>query len=305
MKRFTISLLLGYVAIMVSLSTSANAEQPPAPASGIRATKALSGEELYPNVKRLELDEVRSKHVAKTAIVIDARSAYEYDTLHINGALNVALSDPFFVQKLRKIRETDKRPIIFYCNGLTCMKSFRAAKVAMDANIENVSVYPYGVLSWAKAHPEEALLFGKQLTAEQLIADDYYKAKKLSPDAFFEAKEKSQGQSIVLDVRSSDEVGGIKIWPGAQYNIPLNNDVVRKYIDKARTERKKLLIYDESGHQIRWLQYFLYSEGFEDYFFLDGGYENYMRMIDKDGKYVMSEYIRERMKAQLTGGQVD
>lgn len=299
------SLAVIAISFLCLLSTAARSQQVAEKQSNIRTSKALSGEDLYPGVKRLELEEAREKYTTKAAIFIDARNSYEYGTIQIKGAINISVNDPYFLKKLDEIRSSDNRPIIFYCNGLTCMKSFRAAKIAMDAHIKDIFVYPYGILSWAKAYPDDALLFDKPLNKSDLISDEDYTAKKLSPHDFHEMREKLQGQSIVIDIRTLDEVSGVKIWPGIQYNVKQDNEAIKRYIDKAKTEKKKLLIYDESGHQIRWAQYYLRKEGFDDYYFLDGGYENYMRMIDKDGQYVMSEYMRERLKAQTLGGQID
>lgn len=291
--------------IMCMFSTAAVSQQGTPKEISIRTSKTLSGEELYPNIKRLELEEARKKYSSSSAIFIDARNSYEYGTIQIKGALNVPVNDPHFLSKLNEIRAKDTRPIIFYCNGLTCMKSFRAAKIAIDARIPDVYVYPFGILSWAKAHPEDALLFGEALDVKAIISDEDYKSKKLAPEAFYEMKEKLQDRALVLDIRTLDEVSGVKIWPGAQYNVKQDNEAIKRYVNRAKAEKKTLLVYDESGHQIRWLQYYLRKEGFNDYYFLDGGHENYMRMIDKDGQYVMSEYMRERMKAQTQGGQID
>lgn len=299
------SLAVIAISFMFLFSTSAVSQQGGVKESNIRTSKTLSGQDLYPGIKRLELEAVREMYTTKAAIFIDARNNYEYGTIQIKDALNVSVNDPQFVKKLEGIRAADSRPIIFYCNGLTCMKSFRAAKIAVGAGIKDVFVYPYGILSWAKAHPDDAQLFGKPLDKNAIISEEDYKAKKLTPVAFYEMREQLQGQSIVLDIRTLDEVSGVKIWPAAQYNVKQDNEAIKRYVDKAKAEKKKLFIYDESGHQIRWLQYYLRKEGFEDYYFLDGGYENYMRMIDKDGQYVMSEYMRERLKAQTQGGQID
>lgn len=298
-----------YLAIITAslflTSTAVMSQQEDSKKQNIRTSKALSGEELYPGVKRLELEDVHKRYTANAAIFVDARSSYEYGTMQIKGALNIPVGEPNFVNKVQEVRAADNRPIVFYCNGLTCMKSFRAAKIAMDAHIKDIYVYPYGILSWAKAHPDDALLFGNVLDKNAIINDEAYKAKKLTPVAFYELREKLQDQAIILDIRTLDEVNGVKIWPGIQYNVKQDNPAIKRYVDKAKAEKKKLLIYDESGHQIRWVQYFLRDEGFDDYYFLDGGHENYMRMIDKDGQYVMSEYMRERMKAQTQGGQID
>ncbi len=303
--KLPVTLAVIAISYLCLFSTPATSQQGTGKETGIRTSKTLSGEDLYPGVKRLELDAVREKYTATAAILIDARNIYEYDTMHIKEAINIPVNDPRLVQKLEELRAADNRPFIFYCNGLTCMKSFKAAKHAMDARIKDVYVYPYGVLSWAKAYPDDTLLFGKPLKSSEIISDEDYVTKKLAPLAFYEQREKLQGQSIVLDIRTNDEVSGVKIWPGIQYNVKQDNQAIKRYVDKAKAENKKLFIYDESGHQIRWVQFFLRQEGFDDYYFLDGGYENYMRMIDKDGQYVMSEYMRERMKAQVQGGQID
>lgn len=293
------------ISLLLLISSSAISESDTNKQPGIRITKTLSGDDLYPSVKRLELADVHDKYNKKSIVLVDARNSFEYGTLHIKEALNLSVTDPAFVTKVRALRASDNRPIVFYCNGLTCMKSFRAAKTAMDASINDVYVYPYGVLSWAKAHPADALLFGDTLNVDQLIDEEEYKSRKLAPLAFNEMREKLQDKALIIDIRTSDEVGGVRIWPGIQYNVKQDNEAIKRYVDKAKAEKKTLLVYDESGHQIRWIQYYLRKEGLTDYYFLDGGHENYMRMIDKDGQYVMSEYMRERMKAKTLSGQVD
>ena len=52
-----------------------------------------------------------------------------------------------------------------------------------------------------------------------------------------------------------------------------------KYFERARKRGKTLLIYDEVGKQVRWLQYTLERYGIEQYYFMQGGAKGYYDML--------------------------
>lgn len=264
----------------------------------IREAKAVSGDELYPGIRRIELPEARDLFKKNEAVFIDARNAYEYDTIRIKGAVNIPVNDEKFANIVRELRAKDARPFVFYCNGVTCMKSFLAAQKARSTGERNVSVYPYGILSWAKTHSEDVVLHDKEVDLSQIITEEDYAARKISPERFTALREELKDRAMVLDIRTVEEVGGVRLWPTQQYNVQQSNDEIRKYIHKAKAEGRTLLIYDENGHQIRWVQYLMRAEGFKDYYFMDGGFVNYMRMIDEEGRFVMTEYVREKALAE-------
>ncbi len=230
---------------------------------------------LYPDVKVITTDAL-SQNLDKS-IVVDVRSRYEYDTLHIKGAHNVPLNSPQFIEEIRRLSaKHPEKQIIFYCNGKTCRKSYKAARRARKYDVDNVLAYDAGIFDWARAHPDQAVLLGKSpVPAERLISKETFKAHLLEPEAFLEKAH--QPGAIVIDIRDIRQREGISLLPpGQEQREPLDNEALRKHVELARNENRPLLIYDAVGKQVRWLQYFLEQEGVKDYWFMKGGIKAYL-----------------------------
>lgn len=238
----------------------------------IQSTTLLADEtfphrSLYPRVATIELEDLYSKR--NDVVIFDVRSSYEYDTLHIKGAQHLALDDREFVTALQLLRKTENRPLIFYCNGHTCKKSYKATQKAMRGNVDNVFAYDAGIFEWTKAHPDEAVLLGKTpVDPNRLLSKEKLNAHMLEPNAF--GKRVGNG-NITLDIRDSQQKDSLTLFPTRQRSVPLDNNKLKSYVDQAKNKGKTLLIYDAVGKQVRWLQYYLESEGLTDYYFMKGG----------------------------------
>jgi rhodanese-related sulfurtransferase len=98
--------------------------------------------------------------------VIDTRVGNEYADAHIKGAKNVpykeksakevgfnAKEDQFDLAKLPADKAS---PLIFYCNGPECWKSYKASKVAAEAGWKKVQWLRGGFPEWkSKGYPVE------------------------------------------------------------------------------------------------------------------------------------------------------
>ncbi len=221
----------------------------------------------YPKVKVIELDALHDKRL--DVVIFDVRSIYEYDTIHIKGSRHLAISSKTFVDTLQKLRKTEKRPLIFYCNGHTCKKSYKAATKALSGNIDNLYAYDAGIFDWAKAYPKETVLLNNgPAYPEKMITKATFKAHLMEPGEF---ALRVGHNAITLDIRDRMQVVGSRLFPTRQRSVPLDNDKLKVYIDKAINQKKTLLIYDAVGKQVRWLQYYLESAGLRDYYFMKGG----------------------------------
>lgn len=222
---------------------------------------------IFPKVKTIALEELYKQR--NDVIIIDVRSSYEYDTLHIKGARHLALNDHDFIPKLVQLRKQKDVPFVFYCNGHTCKKSYEATQKAMHSYIKNVYAYDAGIFDWTKAHPDEAVLLGKTpVDLKRLISKEKLQAHMLDPEAF---GARVGDDSIVLDIRDTMQKSALNLFPIRQHSVPLDNTKLKVYVDKARDEHKTLLIYDAVGKQVRWLQYYLEEENVGKYYFMKGG----------------------------------
>jgi rhodanese-related sulfurtransferase len=167
----------------------------------------------------------------------------------------------------------DSRPLVFYCNGVTCSKSYKASKKAVEWGFDNVRCYDTGIFTWGKTYPDRTEFFGKVLSAEELNASLISKTDlnkvKISPAAFLDRSRSEQ--FTLIDIRDPNERSE------AKFSLPkmkiMSFDTIIKLIDKKSkaVPTSNLLIADNVGKQVRWLQYYLERAGITEYYFLKGG----------------------------------
>jgi len=116
------------------------------------------GRNAYPDVLVYEKAELFNDF--SDVVLVDTRSKYEYETLRIKGAVNIPVSSKDFDEKVKQLRASTTKPIVFYCNGKTCYKCYRAGRKANHLNIEDTYAYDAGVYEWAKSYPNHVVLLG-------------------------------------------------------------------------------------------------------------------------------------------------
>lgn len=203
-------------------------------------------------------------------LVIDVRSAYEFNILHINGAINIPITNLGFIPVLKSLRANDSRDIIFYCNGTSCKKSYLAHIKAQKNNIDNTYAFDLGILGWAKRYPKLSTFFGESpFILSNLISSKKFDAHNLSPKKFIK---KIAANTLVVDIRE----------PFQRDTMILERESILTPLDKfhyiltaVKKRQLTLLIYDAVGKQVKWLQYSLEKEGIKNYYFMKGGVRAY------------------------------
>ena len=235
--------------------------------------------EKYRDVPYIEISDLYKK--INEVVVVDTRSKFEFDTLKIKQSINIPIALKSFDSDVKVLREKTNKPIVFYCNGHTCMKSYKAAKRAMDLGIKNVFAYDAGIFDWAKSYPEKAELLGNSPVAQKdILTLKQYKSRLLNPDEFSARATDDPSKVIILDIRDEMQRLGVGFFPMQERWVSLNKiDKIYQYIKKAKEKKKVLFIYDEVGKQVRWLQYALEKAGLKDYYFMEKGATGYYKMI--------------------------
>lgn len=243
------------------------------------ADSNFPGRAKFPKVAVYEMSELKA--TLDQVIVVDTRSQFEFDTLRIKGAMNLPVASEQFEQQLAKLRASTNKPIVFYCNGRTCFKSYIAAKKAREANIGNTYAFDAGIFEWAHANPEQAVLLGHSpVDTADIIPSKQFKARLLDPDSFSERAVLQGRTAMVLDIRDKFQRAGVGFYPGKERWVSLDQkDKLNRYIQKARQQNKTLYIYDEVGKQVRWLQYALEKAGVKNYYFMDKGASGYFKSM--------------------------
>ena len=121
--------------------------------------------ETLAGAKVVTVDDVQ-KLQSSGVVLVDARIAAEYAEAHIKGAISIpyheksdksvsfdAAKDEFAANKL----PADKAaPLVIYCNGPSCWKSYKASIAAIKAGFTNVLWFRDGFPAWqAKSLPTE------------------------------------------------------------------------------------------------------------------------------------------------------
>ena len=233
---------------------------------------------LYPAVPVVELKDLKARQ--DQVIIVDVRSAYEYQTLRMVGALNIPLSSPNFLKEMEQLRKSNpNKEIVVYCNGKTCKKSYKATQKCRDHSIPNVTAYDAGIFDWARAYPQEAILLGETpVDPGKLIAKSDFKKKLMDP-AKFEAL-MARNDIIVLDIRDRFQREALSLFPGIEKRVYLDDNAkLDKYLEQAARENKTLLVYDAAGKQVRWLMYRIEKKGVKSYAFMKGGAHAYFASL--------------------------
>lgn len=268
-KAATLFILsLSIVSVLCALANTALAAE---------TKNEFPGRKIYPEIKIIELQDLK-KRLADVKIV-DVRSAYEYQTLRIKDAINIQVSSNHFADDIANLRSTTDKDIVFYCNGKTCMKSYKAAEKCVKARIKGVLAFDAGIMDWAKTYPGDAELLGKPLRDPKLlIGKSQFNNHLLEPDQF--SNKVADEKTIVLDVRDSFQRDALAIFPGQERRVYLDQTKkLDRYIKRAKEQGAALLIYDAAGKQVRWLQYYLEYKRVPNYFFMKGGARAYYSQI--------------------------
>ena len=246
----------------------------------------------YPDVTIMTTDELNKKF--NEVVVIDVRSKYEYDTLHVKDAINIPLKSGFG-DKVAALRQKQNKPFVFYCNGKTCHKSYDAALLADKARVDRVFAYDAGIFDWAKAQPEKTALLGKSpIKPGELIDEKDFKERLLAPKAF---DAKVGDKSIVLDVRDKRQRDSA-LFPFKEQRAQLDEmKKIDAVVDEAKAKNKTLLVYDEAGKQVQWFQYYLESKGIKDYYFMKGGAQGHFDALY--GKVVLGDGDKAKSKEEV------
>ncbi len=201
------------------------------------------------------------------AVIVDVRSRFEYDVVHMQNAKLNPVSTVLFTSRLQKLRPMQsEKKLVFYCNGHTCSKSYKAARKAIKAGYKNVYAYDAGIFAWIKAHPEKGTLLNKTPVAlEKIIQKQQLQQHLLRYKEFIDKAKR--GDAVVIDIR--DPIQRHVKLPLKSRNIHL--DKLKSKLIVGLWKDKDIYIYDAVGKQVRWLQYYLELHGYKNYYFLQNG----------------------------------
>lgn len=221
----------------------------------------------YPDVPFISMEDLAAEY--DDVIIVDVRSNFEYDVVSIAKAVHIPIALESFLFDLENLRAKDSfKKFVFYCNGTTCPKSYDAVKRAQENGFKQCYVYDTGIFEWIKAYPERGVLMGETpVPQEKIISEERFQAKMIDNFDIFLLKAREEN-SLAIDIRDPIQRDVIPDIPFLR-NIPL--DRLLPLLKAGELKDKLLLLHDNVGKQVRWLQYYLEHYGYEQYFFLEKG----------------------------------
>jgi rhodanese-related sulfurtransferase len=163
--------------------------------------------------------------------LIDARTPVEFEEVHIKGAMNVP--QPQFDEYAKLLPKDKDVKLVFYCNGVKCGKSKKAAKQAVASGYTNVFVYAEGMPVWE----EQGLPIFKGPAYEAKI-----QTTVMTPAELKKLVDSDADGFTVVDVRDNAEFAEGHI--PSSINIPVGEFASESgVLDK----HKKIIVYCNSG----------------------------------------------------------
>jgi rhodanese-related sulfurtransferase len=187
------------------------------------------------NYRIVDTDEL--KKLLETAtqglVVVDARNQEEYQEVHIKNAINIPVKK--FEDYSHLLPADKSTQIVFYCNGVKCGKSKKAANKALEMGYRNVLVYAEGLPVWE----ESGLPISTGPDYEKRI-----ETTKISPTDLNNLIQSGDKNLTIVDVRDPEEYKEGHI--SGAINIPVATFASRSgVLDK----KKRIIVYCNAGNR--------------------------------------------------------
>lgn len=278
----TISALLSIV-LLLCFSSSVSAM-----ISDEAMSKKFPNRKFYPGLNYISTKQMVNDVKAGKYLIIDARPALGYQTLRIKEAVNIHSGDKQFVEKLMTAVNENNKPIVFYCGGLTCLKSYKASVKAIDELRKkkikrDVFTYDSGISAFAYASPELVLKNGEEVSAENPILNvkKLKKHAKSAEDFTALINNDEDGKFVILDVRENKQqiLRKLFMFKKEKKITVLEPDKLIEFLNEVKASNKTLMVYGAVEKQIESIFQLIKAAGNKKWFYLEGGeyaYSQYM-----------------------------
>jgi rhodanese-related sulfurtransferase len=190
------------------------------------------------------------------ALVVFPLSPMEFDHKHIKGSVNI----------IPKMMEYDlpvdkEKKIVFYCLGIKCVASWRAAEKAIKLGYKNVYAFREGLPAWEKAgYPIESTEKLPEAKIERISTTEL--SSLLYSD-----------NMMLLDINLDEDAHKFHIEHANRKHIPLDElNVSLPQIPKG----KKIVVMCLKGKRSATAAKYLISKGYEDVVIVEGGIQQWV-----------------------------
>lgn len=190
------------------------------------------------------------------ALVVFPLSPLEFDDKHIKDSVNII---PAMMEY--ELPSDKERVLVFYCLGIKCVASWRAAEKAVELGYKNVYAFREGLPGWEKA--------GYPVVRTKKLPD--VEVKKVSTDELSAAL--GNEDMVLLDINLDEDAHKFHIESEKRKHIPLDElNVSLPQIP----EGKKIIVMCLKGKRSSTAAKYLMGNGFDDVAILDGGIQKWI-----------------------------
>ena len=190
------------------------------------------------------------------ALVVFPLSPMEFDHKHIKGSVNIL---PAMMEY--ELPADKSKPLIFYCLGVKCVASWRAAEKAVELGYKNVYAFREGLPSWEKA--------GYPLESNSKIPD--VEVMMISTDELSRLLDTED--VILLDINLDEDAKMFHINHAKRKHIPLDNlNISLPQLPKD----KKIAVMCLKGKRSKTAARYLIGKGYMHVFVVEGGLQKWI-----------------------------
>ncbi len=206
----------------------------------------------------LDVDAATVKKMIETedVLVVFPLSPIEFNDLHIKGSVNIPM------ERLSAELPMDKtRKLVFYCLGVKCVASWRAAEKAVELGYKKVYAFREGLPAWVAAgYPTVSLGKLPDFPVNTISTEEL--ATSLESDNF-----------TLVDINLEEDAQKFWISHPQRIHIPLNELHLQcDQLDKSHRIAVMCLKGKRSPTAVRYLK----SKGFDDVVSVDGGIQKWL-----------------------------
>ena len=205
-----------------------------------------------------EIDAAGTKALMENtdALVVFPLSPIEFDNRHIEGSVNIVMDMLQY-----DLPEDKERALVFYCLGIKCVASWRAAEKAVELGYTNVYAFREGIPGWEKA--------GYPLVTVKPLPDvEVAKITTVELAAMLE-----NDDVVLVDINLKDDARKFHIDHAKRVHIPL--DELNVSVSNLPRE-KKIVVICLKGKRAPTAVKYLIGQGYEDVVMVEGGVQRWV-----------------------------
>lgn len=190
------------------------------------------------------------------ALVVFPLSPIEFDNQHIQGSVNIVMDMlPY------ELPDNKNQPLVFYCLGVKCVASWRAAEQAVALGYQNVYAFREGIPGWDKA--------GYPLVSDNPLPD--VEVTRISTLELAEAL--ANEDILLLDINLKEDARKFHIDHEKRRHIPL--DELKVSLPQLPKEKRIVVICLKGRRSPTAVQY-LIGQGYQDVVMVEGGVQQWV-----------------------------